>query len=212
MSEATRILAIRHGETDWNRVARIQGHTDIALNEAGRQQASRLADALRDEPIAAVYTSDLSRALETAGAFALPRGLPLHIEPRLRERCFGCFEGLTFDEIGARWPDQLLRWKRRDPDFGPDGGEALGDFYARVIGCINALVASHPGQQIALVAHGGVLDCLYRAATRLPLDAPRTWQVANAGINRLMHAESGLMLVGWADNAHLDDPSLPRAG
>ena len=204
MTLATRIIAIRHGETDWNVATRIQGHTDIPLNDQGRWQAERLAEALADEPLDAVYASDLGRAYETARAFAEPKGLAVGTEIGLRERLFGSFEGMSFDEIEQRWPDQALRWRKRDPAFGPEGGETLSAFYERVVATVRGLALRHAGQSIAVVSHGGVLDCLYRAATRLALDAPRTWQVGNASINRLLHSEGGLALVGWSDTGHLD--------
>ncbi|MFG5410109.1 histidine phosphatase family protein [Piscinibacter sakaiensis] len=191
--QATRVLAIRHGETAWNVDTRIQGQLDIGLNPTGRRQAERLARALAQEPLAAVYSSDLSRAVLDAG---------------LRERAFGRFEGRTFDEIAQAWPDDSLRWRRRDPSFGPAGGETLSAFYDRCVATAERLAAAHPGEAIALVAHGGVLDCLYRAATRLDLQAPRTWLVANAGINRLLYTGEGFTLVGWADLGHLQDLSL----
>ncbi|NML16193.1 histidine phosphatase family protein [Azohydromonas sp. G-1-1-14] len=206
--EATRIIAIRHGETDWNADTRIQGHTDIPLNAHGRWQAQCLTQALADEPLQAVYASDLGRAVETAAAFAQAAGLPVQREPGLRERRFGCFEGLRFDEIEQRWPEDSLRWRRRDPDFGPEGGETLRAFYDRCVTAAAQLAARHPGQSIALVSHGGVLDCLYRAATRLDLQAPRTWQVGNAAVNRLLHTPQGFMLVGWSDDMHLARPAL----
>ena len=92
----------------------------------------------------------------------------------------------------------------RDPEFDADGGETLSAFYSRSVTTARRLAARHPGQVVALVAHGGVLDCLYRAATRVALDAPRTWQLGNASINRLLHSAEGLVLVGWNDNAHLE--------
>jgi 2,3-bisphosphoglycerate-dependent phosphoglycerate mutase len=126
----------------------------------------------------------------------------------LRERSFGHFEGRTFREIEAQWPDQAQRWRQRDPEFCPAGGESLTTFYARVIEQAEALAALHAGETIALVAHGGVLDCLYRAATRVDLQAPRTWELANASINRLLHTPAGFTLVGWADTQHLQDLAL----
>ncbi len=204
---ATRIVAIRHGETDWNVGARIQGHTDIGLNATGRWQARRTAQALADEPFAAVYASDLARAADTAAALADAVGADVQRHPGLRERAFGVFEGLAFTELEQRWPDEVRRWRQRDPDFGPEGGETLRAFYARAVATVLELAARHPGEQIAVVSHGGVLDCLYRAATRIELQAPRTWQVLNAGINRLLHSADALTLVGWADTAHLDSRS-----
>jgi probable phosphoglycerate mutase len=201
---ATRIVAVRHGETAWNRATRIQGHTDIALSETGLWQARRLAGALADAGISAVYASDLQRAVQTAQAMAQRAGLAVTTDRDLRERHFGVFEGQTFAEIEQRWPEQALRWRRRDADFGAEGGETLAAFYARSVACATRLAARHPGETIALVAHGGVLDCLYRAATRVGLQAQRTWQIGNASINWLLYSDQGFTLVGWNDELHLD--------
>ncbi|MDP4301676.1 histidine phosphatase family protein [Leptothrix discophora] len=202
--QTTRILAIRHGETAWNRDNRIQGFLDIALNDNGLAQAERLAESLADEAIDAVYSSDLQRAHATALPLARPRGLTVQLDLRLRERSFGVFEGRSFAELEALYPEETLRWRRRDPDFGPQGGERLVDFDARCIAAIARLAERHRGGCIAVVSHGGVMDCLYRAATRLSLDAPRTWTVANASINRVLHTPDGYSLIGWGDTSHLD--------
>jgi probable phosphoglycerate mutase len=215
VGEATRILAIRHGQTAWNADGRIQGHTDIALDAIGEWQAERLAQALADDDLQALYSSDLMRARQTAAPLARRRGLQLRIDAGLRERGFGEFEGLSFAQIEQRWPDQAAAWRKRDPDFGARGGEVLRDFRDRVVAAVTRLSQAHRGKSIALVTHGGVLDLLYREAARLALDAPRTWQVANAGINRLLHSGEGLALVGWADVAHLeivDDGRAADAG
>jgi len=204
MPEATRILAIRHGQTAWNAAARIQGHTDIDLDAVGQWQARQLAQALGHEELQAIYSSDLARARDTAAPLAAAHGLPVGADTGLRERAFGAFEGLSFEQIESRWPEQALAWRRRDPGFGPRGGEVLRDFRARVVAAVERLALAHRGQSIVLVTHGGVLDVLYREAARIALDAPRTWQVANAGINRLLHSSEGLVLVGWADVGHLD--------
>jgi len=206
--QLTRIVAIRHGETAWNVDTRIQGQLDIGLNAAGRWQAERLARALADEPLDAIYTSDLARAADTARALAAGRGVELRAEPGLRERGFGFFEGMTFAEIEQRHPDDSRRWRQREADFAPGGGERLADFAARAVGAVAAIAARHRGQHIAVVSHGGVLDALYRAASRIALDAPRTWQLGNASINRLLHGEHGFTLVGWADRFHLEDAAL----
>lgn len=204
----TRILAVRHGETTWNRDTRIQGHTDIDLNERGRWQAERLAQSLREEPIAAFYASDLSRARETAQAVARLHGGTVHTHTGLRERCFGRFEGHTWAELEARHPVETVAWRQRQPDFAPPGGESLLQLQARVVAAVSELAARHPGEQVLMVAHGGVLDILYRAATRLDLQAPRSWDLTNTAINRLLWSPEGLSLVGWADTAHLQDGSL----
>ncbi|CAM5785581.1 histidine phosphatase family protein [Rhizobacter fulvus] len=209
--QPTRVLAIRHGETAWNVDGRIQGQLDVPLNETGRWQVHRLALAVAEEDIAAVYSSDLLRALETAQAVARGSGDPVVTDTGLRERGFGTFEGMSYAEINERWPDMGERWRRRDPTFGAPGGETLNDFYARSIAAASRLAALHPGQTIALVSHGGVMDCLYRAATRVALDAPRSWQLGNAAINRLLYTPQGFTLVGWSDTYHLDDDSRDEA-
>jgi 2,3-bisphosphoglycerate-dependent phosphoglycerate mutase len=209
--EPTRVIAVRHGETAWNVDTRIQGQLDVGLNEAGRTQARRLARALEGEGLHAVYASDLARAHDTARAVAERAGLPLHADTGLRERGFGAFEGLTWAEIERDHPEASRRWRAREADFGPPGGEALGEFVARAVAAVAAIARRHRGQHIAVVTHGGVLDALYRAASRIPIDAPRTWQLGNASINRLLHAEQGFTLVGWSDSWHLDGPALEEA-
>ena len=211
MQEPTRIIAIRHGETAWNVDTRIQGHLDIPLSANGRWQAERLAEALRDETITAIYASDLTRAWETAQYVGQVHGLQLNKEVGLRERDFGDFEGKTFAEIELLLPEQSLRWRKRDPEFYPAGGESLTAMRTRVLEAAERLAAQHPGEQIALVGHGGVMDVLYRAATRLDIQAPRTWTLGNAAINRLLWTPEGFTLVGWADTQHLDEDVLDEA-
>jgi probable phosphoglycerate mutase len=202
--QATRIIAIRHGETAWNVDTRIQGHLDIPLNDTGLWQARQLARALAGEPLSAIYASDLQRAHATARAIAEATGAPLVPEPALRERSFGQLEGRTFTEIEAELPEQARRWRQRDPHFAPEGGETLVQLRERIAATTHRLAAQHTGGLVVLVAHGGVLDVLYRLATGQELQAPRTWQLSNAAINRLLWTPEGLTLVGWADTQHLD--------
>ena len=202
--EATRIIAVRHGETAWNVDARIQGHLDIPLNGTGRWQARQLARALAAEPIAAIYASDLQRAHATAQAVADATGAPLLAEAGLRERSFGALQGRTFAQIEAELPEQALRWRKRDPHFAPEGGESLTVLRERIQATTHRLAAQHPGALVVLVAHGGVLDVLYRLATGQALQAPRTWLLTNAAINRLLWTPQGLSLVGWGDTQHLE--------
>jgi probable phosphoglycerate mutase len=201
---ATRIMAIRHGETAWNVDTRIQGQLDIPLNDVGRWQAQQAAQALADQDISHIYASDLARAWETAHWIGQSTGLTIQPEKGLRERGFGEFEGLTFAEIEAQRPEQSRLWRQRDPHFAPPGGgESLLDFRDRVVATTLALAARHAGEHIVLVAHGGVMDVLYRAATGQDLQAPRTWHLGNAALNRLLWHPEGLSLVGWGDVAHL---------
>ena len=206
--QVTRIIAVRHGETAWNVDTRLQGHLDIPLNDVGIWQAERLANVLAEESIDTVYASDLMRAWQTAQAIAKVSHCELQPDPGLRERGFGEFEGHTYAEIEATWPDLSLQWRKREPLWAPPGGESLIMMRQRVQMTVEALAVRHVGAQIVLVAHGGVMDILYRMATGQELQAPRTWLLSNAAINRLLWTPEGLTLVGWADTRHLDRASL----
>jgi probable phosphoglycerate mutase len=188
----TRIIAVRHGETAWNVDTRLQGQIDISLNSTGQEQARRLAEALAEEGVEAQAVADRT-------------GLPLVTDPGLRERHFGIFQGHTYAEVEQRWPEESARWRKRDPEFGAPGGETLAGFYERCVATATRLAAAHPGRTLLLVTHGGVLDCLYRAASRIALNAPRTWELANTGVNRLLYTPEGFTLVGWGDTQHLND-------
>lgn len=206
--QATRIIAIRHGETAWNVAMRIQGQLDIALNARGRWQAAQVAQALQGEPVQAVYASDLKRAWATAEAIARVSGAGLTAHVGLRERGFGEFQGQTYADIQANWPQQALRWRQREPGWAPPGGESLLELHQRVRRTVDELAGAHVGQQIVLVAHGGVLDALYRLATGQAVEAARSWQLGNATINRLLWTPDGLSLVGWSDARHLEAEPL----
>jgi len=135
-------------------------------------------------------------------------GVPVVAELGLRERGFGDFEGKTFAEIEIALPDQAERWRKRDPAFAPSGGESLLQVQERVLAAVNRLAVQHPGELIVMVGHGGVMDVLYRAATRLDLQAARTWLLGNTAVNRLLWTPEGLSLVGWSDVEHLSDAAL----
>jgi 2,3-bisphosphoglycerate-dependent phosphoglycerate mutase len=201
------IILIRHGETAWNAERRLQGHLDIPLNPEGERQAALLAAALAHEPIDLVVSSDLARARQTAQAVADALGLPVEADARLRERCYGGFEGLLYSEIEARFPAQFAAWQARDVDAelppGKNAGETFRAFYARATSAILAWGAANPGKTLALVAHGGVLECAYRLALGLPLETPRNFKVFNASINRFGCSDGRLVLQSWGEVAHL---------
>ncbi|MEX3931461.1 histidine phosphatase family protein [Paraburkholderia phymatum] len=209
---ATQILFIRHGETDWNRIKRIQGHIDIPLATSGVEQAERLAERFAREArggarLDAVYSSDLLRAQQTARPFANALGLSLQLSEGLRERNYGAFQGHDSDEIARRFPDEYAQWQTRDPGFSPPEGESQRVFYHRVLHAIEPIVAAHPNGRIACVAHGGVLDCVYRFANGLPLDAPRNYALLNTSVNVVDYADGRATVASWADVAHLDGRS-----
>ena len=200
----TRIVAVRHGETTWNAEMRMQGQLDTPLSARGRWQAGRAAESLAGEGIEAIFASDLERAYDTAQALATRLGLSIETDVGLRERSFGVFQGHLYADIDLRWPEQAARWRHHDPDFGPEDGETLREFSARAVAACTRIAAAHPGRSIAIVTHGGVLDCLYRAAAGVDLSAPRSWELGNAAINRLLYTPRGFTLVGWSDTGHLE--------
>lgn len=205
--QETTILLIRHGETAWNAERRLQGHLDIALNEEGERQARALGRALAGERIDRVISSDLLRARRTAQVLAHHHGIGVGLDPALRERCYGGFEGLLYSEIAQRFPAEFAAWQGRDVDGvlppGANRGETFRAFYDRVNGAILRWAAAHPGQVLALVAHGGVLECAYRAALGLSLETPRDFKVHNASINRFTVSRGALRLVKWGETGHL---------
>ena len=158
----TTILLARHGETDWNRENRFQGHADPPLNETGRAQAADLAAALANEPLAAVYSSPLRRAFETAQIVGAPHGLePVPVDA-LREVDVGSWQGLTRGEIEERFPEQFARWL--DYEQGWDDGESYDEMGQRVLAALLELAATHEGERILAVSHGGPVRAAYAVA------------------------------------------------
>ena len=202
----TRLIMVRHGETDWNRTRTIQGHRDIPLNAVGRAQARAVASQLAAEPVRAVYSSDLARARETARAIAAVHDLEVIDEPGLRERHWGRFQGLRFDEIEALAPQAHERMVARDPAYVLDGGgESLEAVVARVRATLTHLGSAYRGATLVAVAHGGVLDAVWRIATGLALDAPRAFALPNAAVNVLEGDGEQWQIREWASTAHLGD-------
>jgi broad specificity phosphatase PhoE len=160
----TLLLLVRHGETDWNRDGRWQGHSDTRLNEAGREQARRVARELAHVDV--VYSSDLARARETAEIIAGDLGLEVNVDPRLRERSFGGWEGLTAAEIETAFGEQHTRWLAGE-GAGADDAEPFEDFGGRVRDFLQDLLADHPDETILVVAHGGSIRVIHALASGL---------------------------------------------
>ena len=209
--EATRIIAVRHGETAWNVDCahpgpaghRLERHRPLA-GAAGRRSA--LADGADQRRL----FQRPWRAHDTAQPIGQAAGIPVVAHEGLRERSFGMFEGKTFDEI-QREPGPTTRssWRKRIPEWQPpEGGESLLQLRERVTRTVNDLASRHSGEQIVVVAHGGVLDALYRVATGQEVNSPRTWELPNGAINRLLWTPEGFTLVGWSDTQHLDHEAL----
>ena len=195
---------MRHGETVWNAEHRVQGQLDVPLSAVGQAQALAAAKVLTLEKFDAIYSSDLSRARQTARPAAEFLAREILLEKDLRERHYGIFERLTYAEVQARYPEDYARFEARDPEYAFRTGESLRDFSVRSISIITTLAQRHQDQHILVVTHGGVLDKLYRFVTGLPLSAPRNFGIPNAGLNRIELTPAGWEIRSWADVAHLD--------
>jgi broad specificity phosphatase PhoE len=191
---------IRHGETDWNRAERIQGASDVALNELGRAQARALAPRLEDVGFDAVYASDLVRASETA-RLALPGSEPT-LDARVRELAYGVLEGTSWrDPVPPELEESVRAW-RADP-YGqrPPGGESYADLAARV----GDFVADLPRSgKVAVFSHGGTIRSALYTVTGRPSGGAWRIAIANTSITRLRFDRRGVTVVVMNDHAHLD--------
>lgn len=199
----TRLVIVRHGETAWNAEHRVQGQLDVPLNDTGRRQAQAAASVLRKERYSAIYSSDLGRARQTAAPTAAALGMDVQLDPGLRERHYGMFETHTYAEVQVKFPEEYARFDRRDPDFDFGTGESLTVFYRRAVASLTAIAARHPGEDVLVFTHGGVLDKLYRYITGLSISAPRDFGIPNCGINRVGAAPGGWQILAWAQKGHL---------
>jgi alpha-ribazole phosphatase len=206
---STRLLIVRHGQTEWNSSGRFQGQTDIPLNPTGIKQAQAVAKRLASEQPAAIYASDLQRAWQTAEIIhAALRSKPspaLVAEARLREMCFGKWEGLTYSEIQARQPKLLQRWESDLEHTTPPDGETFVGMAERVQAVLDAILATHIDATVILVAHGGPLQLMIAQALGMP--AGRFWQfhLSNASLSILQVYPEGAILNLLNCTDHLGD-------
>jgi len=201
---ATTLVLVRHGETAWNAEGRVQGQTDVPLNEVGRAQAEALVRVLAAEDFGAIYSSDLVRVRETARPTARALGLEVNLDAGLRERHYGMFETLTYVECRERFPAEFERFRAKELEFDFGSGESLQAFYARALASVGVIAARHAGEAVLVFTHGGVLEMLYREATERGLRSARDFEIPNAAINRFEFATGRWRLRGWADCAHLE--------
>jgi probable phosphoglycerate mutase len=199
----TRVIVIRHGETEWNVAARIQGHGDSPLTAAGMEQAEALARRLALEKFDVLIASDLGRALQTAQRIAEACRHEVIPDPRFRERNFGAGEGLGYDEIDRLFPNAFSRVGEVDPDYAIPGGESRRQFHERITAAFESVVREHAGKTVVVVAHGGVLATFYRHVHEIGLESPHRIPIANASYNALRHDDGVFAVEAWADTDHL---------
>lgn len=198
-----RLVLVRHGQTDWNVQRRYQGQTDIPLNDIGKQQAEKLAPRMGEWSFDAAYVSDLSRAWLTAEIITEGMGLELQPDKRLREMGFGIVEGMTFEEMQAKYPEMVANWLT-DRNKPPEGGESQDEFTARVQSLIDDLNHKHDGQTVLLVAHGGPLCEMIRLVMDLPPDGRWYFKMENTSLTELVLYDNSPELRRLNDVAHLN--------
>lgn len=211
METVTRLLLVRHGVTEMNAVGRLQGHMHTPLSAEGRRQAAQVARRLADDPISAVWTSDLPRALETAEAIARIHEVAPISTPLLRECACGEWEGLTREEIIARGDGELLEARRRDPAGVPaPGGETLAQMWQRVVQCREQILQQHAGQSVVVVGHMGSLRVLFCDALGLGIECWRSVWLENCSLTILEHGPRATPIRLVNDTCHLRDAASAR--
>ena len=185
---ATTFVLVRHGETDWNRERRFQGHADVSLNGAGRGQARKLADALADESFTAAYSSPLRRALETAEIVAARLGIAVEPSAGLMEVDVGSWSGLTTTEVEQRFPDGFARWVETRAGGWTDG-ETYDELGVRVVAELHEIARRHPEERVLAVTHGGairsvlaVIACVSFASGRVRIGFVENCEVVRVAV------------------------------
>jgi probable phosphoglycerate mutase len=201
--DITRVILIRHGETNWNLEGRMQGHRDSPLTDLGLAQARAVAACLATENIDALYSSDLQRAFLTARQIAEKTGHEIRVDPRLRERHLGIFQGLTREEMEARYPVECAAYRNGGPDYQVSGGQSARQHFQLSVSCLTELAGQHSGELLVIVTHGGVVASLLRHALGIPLETPRRFALYNGALNRFSVERGHWRLLGWGDTAHL---------
>lgn len=202
-----RIFLVRHGQTRWNAEQRAQGHTDTPLDERGSEQADLLARAFQSEPLGRVVASDLERAWRTAKGVADAQGLQVEHLAALRERAFGDWEGMAFEQIGAAFLEQEQATGTPREEIRPPAGESQLDVWRRLETVAEDLLKSEA--PVMVVSHGGTCSLLLAKLLRGTLYTARSFRFDNTGVTTLVRRpDGGLQLLRYNDTSHLLQPAL----
>ncbi len=199
----THFVLVRHGETLWNTESKIQGQLDSPLTKTGLAQAESLAVHFKSQDFAALYSSDLGRAYETARCISEKNGLPIFADPRLRERNFGIFQGALKKHLAIQFPEASRYYHTHDPDYVIPEGESLKQLSQRCVNFFEELAQKHLGERILVVAHNGVFVSLFKHTLGIPLDAPRRFLSLNTSVHVFSYQDGIWMLEVWGDLSHL---------
>ena len=189
---ATRVLLIRHGQTEWNLQGRFQGQLDSNLSSVGKAQANALRHTFSAAPLAQLYSSDLGRAFDTAQLLQGDVATDVQTDSRLRERAMGVFQGNTRADIETQFPEAWKQYKSLDPDYRIEGGgESIHDVQKRAFGCLEELAARHVGETIGCVTHGGFIRIVLKAVLGIPFQNPTRFRVLNTSVHHLISESPG---------------------
>jgi probable phosphoglycerate mutase len=205
----TRIIAVRHGETEWNKAGKQQGHLNSELTELGVRQAQAIANGLSKFSIDEFYCSDLGRAVQTAEIISHSIGKEFVPDARLREQNLGILQGLTRTAFESKYPEEYSRFISNDPDYSIPGGESIRDRFSRCIHCVEDISKTHCGKSILIVTHGGVLMSFVHKALCMPLAQKRTFSLLNGSVNIFSISETmEWRLEIWGDISHMQAHNL----
>jgi probable phosphoglycerate mutase len=200
----THIFLLRHGETEWNAARRLQGQSDSPLTEAGRAQLPAVARRVAALDPDVIISSDLGRAMETARGVS--EGLDIGIEPNqvFRERSFGHLEGLSWEEVSRRYPEEYAEARTNRWHFTPPGGESWNDAAGRVVAGLEELVMRHAGKRLLIVSHGGVCQLVVRHVLGIPNELPRRFEIRNLSLHHIVNREGIFFVETLGDRSHLE--------
>ena len=202
----TTISLIRHGETEWNRVGNQEGQLNSPLSERGMVQAKAIAKSLEKEisNYDVLYSSDLGRAVQTAKTISELLGLEINPDVRSRERNLGILQGLTIERFREEKNEEYEQFRSRDPDYIIPDGESIRERHERAVSCLFDIADKHKGQKIIIVAHGGILDSIFRKVFDIELIAKRKFSLLNSSINTFTVLKGKWRLTSWGNVSHLD--------
>lgn len=208
-SRETTLILVRHGETQWNAEGRVQGHTDSPLTARGRAEAQRLAERLAGMQVAAIYSSDVGRARETAEFIAAPHGLTVRVREALRERCYGALEGKTMEEAAREDSGWLEGWRADRLRLAPPQGETQPEMSQRVMTALREIAAADIGSKVVVSTHGGPIKSVVFAILDIPLSSwDRTW-IPNGSLTVVRSTPERMQVVTFNDICHLDREPTP---
>lgn len=204
MDALTELILARHGETEWNTRGVMQGHLDSPLTPAGVEQAHVLGQRIARMQPDHLYSSDLGRAHETAKIVAGYYPSPIHLDPGLREKNVGIFQGHDWQTIRTKFAEVYREYEHADPDYAVPDGESHHQFLYRIMTTLERIAVRHAGERILIVSHGGIVSAVFRHILGIPRHAPRRYRLKNTSITRIVVERGEWLLDTFGDTAHLE--------